>query len=52
MQKSKLLKILFVGDIIGKLGRQVCRLVLPDLKAELEPDLIIANGENSAHGYG
>lgn len=52
MQSSKLLKILFIGDIIGKLGRQVCRQVLPELKAELKPDLIIANGENSAHGYG
>ena len=48
----KLFKVLFIGDIIGKLGRTVCRQVLPDLKKELKPDLIIANGENSAHGYG
>ncbi|OGB88449.1 metallophosphoesterase [candidate division WOR-1 bacterium RIFCSPLOWO2_02_FULL_46_20] len=46
------MKVLFIGDIIGKLGRQVCRQVLPELKRELAPDLIIANGENSAHGYG
>jgi metallophosphoesterase (TIGR00282 family) len=45
-------KILFIGDIIGKLGREVCRQVLPDLKKKYSPDLIIANGENSAHGYG
>lgn len=48
----KQLKILFIGDIIGKLGRQICRQLLPGLKQELSPDLIIANGENSAHGYG
>lgn len=48
----KQLKVLFIGDIIGKLGRTICRQVLPELKSELEPDLIIANGENSAHGYG
>jgi hypothetical protein len=46
------MKVLFIGDIIGKLGREVCRTVLPELKAELKPDLIIANGENAAHGYG
>ena len=49
MQK---LKILFIGDIIGKIGRTICEKVLPDLKNEFSPDLIIANGENSAHGYG
>ncbi|MFH1825792.1 MAG: TIGR00282 family metallophosphoesterase [bacterium] len=48
----KLFKILFIGDIIGKLGRKVCAEVLPGLKKELSPDLIVANGENSAHGYG
>lgn len=46
------MKVLFIGDIIGKLGREICRVVLPELKAELKPDLIIANGENAAHGYG
>lgn len=46
------MKVLFIGDIIGKLGRSVCDVVLPPLKEELKPDLIIANGENAAHGYG
>jgi metallophosphoesterase (TIGR00282 family) len=45
-------EILFIGDIIGKLGRKVCRQVLPELKRKLSPDLIVVNGENSAHGYG
>ncbi|MFH1542802.1 MAG: TIGR00282 family metallophosphoesterase [bacterium] len=46
------MKILFIGDIIGKLGRKVCAKALPDIKKEHKPDLIIANGENSSHGYG
>jgi metallophosphoesterase (TIGR00282 family) len=46
------LKVLFIGDIIGKLGRNICRIALPALKEKYSPDLIIANGENSAHGYG
>ncbi|MBU1027395.1 MAG: TIGR00282 family metallophosphoesterase [Candidatus Margulisbacteria bacterium] len=49
---SKNLKVLFIGDIIGKLGRQVCQQVLPEIKKKFSPDFIIANGENSAHGYG
>ncbi len=48
----KSLKVLFIGDIIGKLGRQVCLEVLPEIKKKFSPDVIIANGENSAHGYG
>ncbi|MEE8638449.1 MAG: TIGR00282 family metallophosphoesterase [Candidatus Margulisiibacteriota bacterium] len=46
------MNILFIGDIIGKLGRQLTRQLLPELKRKYSPDLIIANGENSAHGYG
>jgi metallophosphoesterase (TIGR00282 family) len=46
------LKILFIGDIIGKLGRKLTKDFLPQLKEEYSPDVIIANGENSAHGYG
>ncbi|MBN2058245.1 MAG: TIGR00282 family metallophosphoesterase [Candidatus Saganbacteria bacterium] len=52
MTKPKLFKVLFIGDIIGQLGRHVCQLALAELRQELKLDLIIANGENSAHGYG
>ncbi len=45
-------KILFIGDIVGKLGRTCVKQLLPELKAEFSPDLIIANGENSAAGMG
>ncbi|MFC1510801.1 TIGR00282 family metallophosphoesterase [Candidatus Margulisiibacteriota bacterium] len=47
-----MVNVLFIGDIIGKLGRKICKDLLPELKKEYSPDLIIANGENSAHGYG
>lgn len=46
------MNILFIGDIIGKYGRKICSQLLPDLKTEYSPDLVIVNGENSAHGYG
>ncbi|MDD5382606.1 MAG: TIGR00282 family metallophosphoesterase [Candidatus Margulisbacteria bacterium] len=45
------MNILFIGDIVGKIGRDICRQLLPELESEFRPDLIIANGENSAHGY-
>ena len=46
------MKILFFGDIIGKLGREAMARALPDYKKKYRPDLIIANGENLAHGIG
>ncbi|HEY4274669.1 MAG TPA: TIGR00282 family metallophosphoesterase [Rhizomicrobium sp.] len=46
------MKILFLGDIIGKPGRDAVAMELPGLKAALKPDLVIANGENAAHGFG
>lgn len=46
------MKILFFGDIIGKIGRKAVKAVLPQLKKEFEPDLVLANAENLAHGVG
>lgn len=46
------MKVLFFGDVIGKIGRKGLIKVLPEMKAEYEPDFIIANGENLAHGIG
>jgi metallophosphoesterase (TIGR00282 family) len=46
------LRVLFVGDIVGRPGRDALAHILPDLKAELRPDLTIVNGENSAGGFG
>lgn len=46
------MRILFIGDIFGKPGRRAVRLLLPRLREEHAPDVIIANGENMAGGAG
>jgi hypothetical protein len=46
------LKILAVGDIVGKLGRKALQQFLPGLINEYGVQFVIANGENSAHGIG
>src|SRR3954452_7517782 len=46
------MKILAIGDIFGKTGRNVIRNYLPKLKREYEVDLVIANVENATHGKG
>src|ERR1700722_13145848 len=44
--------ILFIGDIVGSPGRQIVRDRLADLVTHRQIDLVIANGENSASGFG
>lgn len=46
------MKILFIGDIVGKSGRDIVSSLLYSLKEENNIDLVIANGENAAHGKG
>ena len=46
------MNILFLGDIFGRSGRDVVAQYLPLLKEKLKPDVIIANVENAAHGFG
>lgn len=46
------IKILMFGDVMGGIGRKAIDQVLPKLKKEFKPDLIIANAENIAHGKG
>ncbi|MEN3013782.1 MAG: TIGR00282 family metallophosphoesterase [Endomicrobiia bacterium] len=45
-------KVLFIGDIVGEAGRKCVKYVLENLLYEENFDLIIANGENSAGGKG
>jgi metallophosphoesterase (TIGR00282 family) len=45
-------RILFIGDIFGQPGRRAVKETLPLLKEEYSPDLILANGENAAAGFG
>ena len=46
------MRIIFIGDIYGKLGRETVKKLLPKVKKEHHPDLVIANAENAAHGSG
>ena len=46
------MKIIFIGDIVGKSGRNAISLSIKDIKEKYRPDIIIANAENAAAGYG
>ncbi|MGH9741098.1 MAG: TIGR00282 family metallophosphoesterase [Candidatus Acidiferrum sp.] len=46
------MRVLFIGDIVGSPGRQIVRDRLADIVAQRQIDLVIANGENSASGFG
>ncbi|MEF9961407.1 MAG: TIGR00282 family metallophosphoesterase [Erysipelotrichaceae bacterium] len=46
------MKILCIGDIVGVPGREIVGELLPRLKEQYAIDMVIANGENSAHGKG
>ena len=41
-----------IGDVIGKPGRRAVKHLLPALRSEHGIDLVIANGENTAGGFG
>jgi metallophosphoesterase (TIGR00282 family) len=45
-------RILFIGDVFGQPGRRILKQTLPDLVEEYAPDLVLANGENAAGGFG
>ena len=45
-------RLLFIGDIVGKPGRRAVRYFLPRLRKSLGVDFIVANGENMAGGSG
>lgn len=47
-----MLKVLFIGDVIGKPGRKAVNDLVRDLREQHGVDLVIANGENSAGGIG
>jgi metallophosphoesterase (TIGR00282 family) len=46
------MRILFIGDVVGKPGRRAVATLAPRLREERHIDFVIANGENSAHGAG
>lgn len=46
------MKILFVGDIVGRAGRKIVRERLAQIQEEHEIEFTIANVENAAGGFG
>ncbi len=46
------LRVLLIGDVIGRYGRRFLKSALPQIRQKYAPDLVIANGENSAGGLG
>jgi metallophosphoesterase (TIGR00282 family) len=46
------MRILFIGDIFGRPGRTIVKERLPDLVKNNQIDLVLANGENAAAGFG
>jgi metallophosphoesterase (TIGR00282 family) len=47
-----LVTVLAIGDIIGRPGREAVARLVPQLRRELNIDLVVANGENAAGGFG
>lgn len=46
------MRILMLGDVVGRPGRKAVQEFLPILLREYNPDLVVANGENAAGGNG
>jgi metallophosphoesterase (TIGR00282 family) len=46
------LRVLAVGDLIGRPGRRAAQQLIPVLRREREIDLVVANGENASGGFG
>lgn len=46
------MRIAFIGDIVGKPGREMLKEYLGGIKKEHEVDFVIANYENASHGFG
>lgn len=46
------MRVLFIGDVVGSLGREAITTYLPKLKQKYHPQVTIVNGENAASGRG
>jgi len=46
------MKIVFIGDIVGRSGREALSKYVPIIKKDFNPDVIIVNAENASAGYG
>jgi metallophosphoesterase (TIGR00282 family) len=46
------MRLIFIGDVIGKAGRRAIHANLGGLREQFSPDLVVVNGENAAGGFG
>jgi metallophosphoesterase (TIGR00282 family) len=46
------MRLLFLGDIMGRTGREAVIAQMPELRRKLDLDFVVVNGENAAHGFG
>jgi len=46
------MRVAFIGDIVGRPGRNIVASYLPKIKKEYEVDFVVANYENASHGFG
>ena len=46
------MRILFLGDVVGRSGREAIAAELPRLRQSLRLDFVVVNGENASHGFG
>jgi metallophosphoesterase (TIGR00282 family) len=46
------MRLLFLGDIMGRAGREAVAARMPELRRALDLDFVTVNGENAAHGFG
>lgn len=46
------MRIMFIGDIVGKLDENAIETYIPQLKQKYKPTVTIVNAENAAHGKG
>ena len=46
------MRVLYLGDVVGRAGREAVYEKLPGYRAELDLDLVVVNGENAAGGFG
>jgi 2',3'-cyclic-nucleotide 2'-phosphodiesterase len=52
LAESPAVKLLFVGDVVGGVGRRALATLLPELRDQHQPDWVVVNGENAAGGVG
>ena len=50
--KDEPIKIIVIGDVVGRAGRKCLKELLPKLRSQFAADLVIVNGENTAGGFG